>query len=135
MKKLLLVLVFCIVPFSVAFGNGGEVPLPSEWKHRLPSDWEHRKTEARPSRWEEERAAVARLIEPDATIGDFEDPNAVIRELVGLVRSYGYKCDSVSHARRLFFKPGFEIQCNNLRYTYQVVDRGGRWVVCLDKCK
>ncbi|MYB27259.1 MAG: hypothetical protein F4X32_07175 [Candidatus Dadabacteria bacterium] len=121
MKKALLVLVFSTISFSTALGNGGE-PEP------LPPGYVVNK-DAHLSEGE------GRLIEPDATISDFENPHAVVRELVGLVRAYGYRCDSVSHARPLFFKPGFEIQCNNLRYQYQVVDKGGRWVVCLNKCK
>lgn len=120
MKKILLALVFSTIPFSTALGNGGE-PEP------LPPGYVVNK-DAHLSEGE------GRLIEPDATISDFKTPG-VVTELVGLVRAYGYRCDTVSHARPLFFKPGFEIQCNNLRYQYQVVDRGGRWVVCLNKCK
>lgn len=124
MKTVLLALIFSTISFSTALGNGGgSEPLPPGYvvnKDAHLSEGEGR---------------LAGLIEPDATISDFENPRAVITELVGLVRAYGYRCDSVSHARPLFFKPGFEIQCNNLRYQYQVVDKGGRWVVCLNKCK
>ncbi|SUS08203.1 hypothetical protein DF3PB_600007 [uncultured Defluviicoccus sp.] len=44
---------------------------------------------------------------------------------------YGYKCDSVSGARRAIIGDGFVISCNHNSYSYDVEDRGGTWTATL----
>ena len=63
-------------------------------------------------------------------IGDFENPAPLLLELANLIKLWGYRCDSISVARTLMFKPGFKIVCNNYRYKYEIVDKGGIWTVC-----
>lgn len=79
-------------------------------------------------------------IESNAVIDDgFEDRDGVIGDLVRLVRSNGWRCDSVSAAMRELplFDPskfGFRLSCNQFRYKYQFRSRGGIWTACIDKC-
>ncbi|KAA5607135.1 hypothetical protein F1188_04335 [Roseospira marina] len=54
---------------------------------------------------------------------------AVVNEGAALIQRYGWKCDSVDSVRRMLFKTGFVYYCNGFRYSYDVWDRGGRWVV------
>ena len=75
------------------------------------------------------------IIEPDAVICDFEDPTKVVAELVVLVRKNGWRCDTVSFACIGLFTPKFTLKCNENRYKYEVMDRAGRFVACIDKCK
>ena len=77
-------------------------------------------------------------IETDAIIGDFQDPSAVIRDLVRLVHRKGWRCDTVSMARMkltLFGDPGFKLACNGFRYEYEIVDKAGIWTACIKECK
>jgi hypothetical protein len=46
-----------------------------------------------------------------------------------LVEAYGYRCDSISSFLPFVFGRGYTLRCNGLRYTYELTDRGGRWVV------
>lgn len=79
-------------------------------------------------------------IEPYAAIDDgFENKEGVIGDLVRIVRSNGWRCDSVSAAMRklAFFNPskfGFKLSCNNNMYKYEIRNRGGIWVACIEKC-
>ena len=64
---------------------------------------------------------------------------SVIGNLVALVRSNGWRCDSVSAAMRdiPLFNPskfGFKLSCNKNMYEYQIRNRGGTWVACIEKC-
>lgn len=75
---------------------------------------------------------AATPIEPNAVIDKgFTRTSEVIEELVGLVRANGYRCDSVSVARRMFAASGFVMLCNNARYEYEIEDKGGRWRVAV----
>jgi len=49
--------------------------------------------------------------------------------LQGLVKLYGYKCDSVNFALRSNWDGSFSVSCNNNRYSYKIKDVGGRWTV------
>ena len=53
-------------------------------------------------------------------------------ELTQKIRLAGYKCDSIYHVVNMTFSLGFRVRCNNLRYTYEIEDRGGNWEVTLD---
>ena len=46
-----------------------------------------------------------------------------------LVRASGFRCDSISGADKFIFSSGMTLHCNNYNYSYDVRDRGGRWVV------
>ena len=54
----------------------------------------------------------------------------ILREVI---ISSGYSCPTVFTANRLFMKPGFNISCKSSSgyYDYDIVDRGGTWVVFL----
>ena len=79
------------------------------------------------------QAIAATLIEPGAQIDKgFTKTEQVLKELVGLVRANGYRCDSITFARRMAMKSGFVMACNNARYKYEIEDRGGNWQVTLD---
>lgn len=46
-----------------------------------------------------------------------------------IVRAHGYRCDSISSFQPFVMSAGYTIRCNNYRYTYELEDKGGRWVV------
>ena len=76
---------------------------------------------------------AATPIEPGALIDSgFTKTEQVLDELVGLVRASGYRCDSITYARRMAMSPGFVMACNNARYEYEIEDRGGNWQVTLN---
>lgn len=70
--------------------------------------------------------ASATTIEPDAQVGVTRD---VAISLAELIKIYGYRCDSISGARKFLTGRGFVVNCNNYRYTYEIEDKGGRWVI------
>ena len=74
-------------------------------------------------------------LEPDAvlgpTVGGMENRQELFDELVGMIRMRGWRCDSISSARTLFFSRGFEVGCNLYAYQYLLKDEGGNWVVTL----
>lgn len=49
-----------------------------------------------------------------------------------IIKIYGYRCDSISSARPMYFSHGYVIQCNSFRYEYEIRGRGGRWVVTIN---
>ena len=82
--------------------------------------------------------AQSYVVEPDAAISSIAPPE-VLSELVRLIRLYGYRCDSISYAHPFKVSAGsgfsgFKVQCHRRQYTYEVLDRGGKFVVCFDKC-
>ena len=79
--------------------------------------------------------AQSYVVEPDAAISSIAPPE-VLSELVRLIRLYGYRCDSISYAHpfKVSAGSGFKVQCHRRQYTYEVLDRGGKFVVCFDKC-
>ena len=72
-------------------------------------------------------------MEQDAVLGDRITP-AVIYPVVRYIRIFGYKCDSVSALRKFFRGRGFKVSCNRYSYSYEVEDRGGKWIVCWKSC-
>lgn len=73
-------------------------------------------------------------IESGAIISDTSDfPRSKMISLidpgVGLIRGYGYRCDSISAMRPFLLSRGFTIVCNNFNYEYDISDKGGNWVV------
>ncbi len=59
-----------------------------------------------------------------------ENPIA-INQLVNVIRTYGYKCDSISGAYEMVFSRGFKVNCNHNTYMYLVEDKGGTFVATL----
>ncbi len=49
-----------------------------------------------------------------------------------MIQLYGYKCDSVDFAQRSSWSGMIDVTCNNYRYSYDLEDKGGTWVVTLD---
>ena len=108
-------LIFLFIPFSSSNGNGGTSTTSNS--QQIPP------------------------IEPYAAIDDgFENRDGVIGDLVRIVRSNGWRCDSISAAMRKLplFNPskfGFKLSCNNNMYEYEIRNRGGIWVACIEKCE
>lgn len=75
-------------------------------------------------------------VEPDAIIAsnvrDLDNRQAVLDKLVGLIRARGWKCDSISSARKHVFSRGFDVSCDGFAYSYAAEDKGGTWVARLD---
>lgn len=46
-----------------------------------------------------------------------------------LIVASGYSCSSIDHISEHNFSYGYSVTCNNYRYSYEIVDRGGNWVV------
>ena len=59
-------------------------------------------------------------------------PRRAAIALAQLVQLYGWRCDSISAVTPFAFSHGFYVYCNNWRYSYEVEDRGGRWIVTVD---
>ena len=78
------------------------------------------------------------ILEKDASIGiDYRlAPEGTLPSLVNLIRGRGWLCDSLSSAYGPgLFKPKmFVVECNRSRYKYEFIDRGGKWLVCIDQC-
>lgn len=75
-------------------------------------------------------ANAATPIEPGATITDqLKSESAAIEKMGGLIRSKGYRCDSISAARQMLIGRGFVIHCNRYSYQYEIEDKGGNWGV------
>lgn len=49
-----------------------------------------------------------------------------------MIKLYGYKCDVVNFAMRSSWSGMIDVSCNNYRYSYDLEDKGGRWVVTID---
>ena len=58
-----------------------------------------------------------------------DDQVAAVQRLIQL---YGYRCDTVNFAMRSNWDGNIEVSCNDNTYSYDVEDKGGRWVVTLD---
>ena len=81
-----------------------------------------------------ELAFRARLapVEDEAVVSDmYKDAGVAIDDAVELVRNAGYRCNSVSSLIPFVFSPltGGTLKCENYRYTYEIEDKGGRWIV------
>lgn len=75
-------------------------------------------------------------LEPDAILGSefkkLSNRQKVLNALATMIRLKGWRCDSISVARKFVFSRGFTVICNRFAYEYEVKDRGGRWVVTLE---
>ncbi|WP_146132027.1 hypothetical protein [Halomonas ventosae] len=46
-----------------------------------------------------------------------------------LIQSAGYKCDTVDKVNQFLMGRGFTVYCNGFKYSYEMEDKGGRWVI------
>jgi len=49
----------------------------------------------------------------------------------GMIRTRGYRCDTISSISIWFSGKGYTVKCNGYRYHYEIEDKGGRWTVSL----
>ncbi len=69
-------------------------------------------------------------IEDDAVIfSKFKGNTRLLEAVADYVKSRGYRCDSISAFRPLYFSKGFALVCNNYAHEYEVPDKGGHWQV------
>ena len=45
------------------------------------------------------------------------------------IKAFGYRCDTVDDIFRSVWDGDFTVNCNDLRYVYEVYDHGGNWLV------
>lgn len=58
--------------------------------------------------------------------------HAQAQAAANLVKAYGYRCDSISSFSSFIMGGGYKLNCNGFNYTYEIEDKGGRWVVTVD---
>ena len=49
-----------------------------------------------------------------------------------LIVAFGYKCDKIDSIIRSEWDGDYSITCNDYRYSYEIEDKGGNWVVTLN---
>lgn len=70
----------------------------------------------------------AYTIEKDAQIfGAVAGRMDIVDTLVKFVRAHGNTCDSVSSASDNMFSKGYTLNCNKYNYSYEILDKGGKW--------
>jgi hypothetical protein len=71
-------------------------------------------------------------IEPDAIISpEFQNHKGAMEDAVLLVRTRGWRCDSISGFASMTFSRGFHLYCNKYSYEYDIEDKGGKWTATL----
>lgn len=69
-------------------------------------------------------------LEPNVVMLEEHKTNTgALNSLVHLVRSNGFKCDSISAMRPFLTSRGFTLTCNRFDYQYEIEDKGGNWKV------
>lgn len=53
-------------------------------------------------------------------------------EAQGAIRLARYRCDTVTHIRKLLIGTGYSVQCDNYIHNYTITDVGGRIMVEVD---
>jgi hypothetical protein len=124
-----------------AKAKGAATPAPAPQPHTLtevetrysPSVEEAAKAKADKS---PKATPAGTPVETDASIYSEHDDLTIslkaVDFLVSIVRSNGYKCDSVSAWRPWITSRGSTLTCNGFRYSYELADKGGNWVVTVD---
>jgi hypothetical protein len=56
----------------------------------------------------------------------------ILDVLVKFVKAHGNRCDSVSSAADNMFSNGYTLKCNGFKYTYKIMDKGGKWYLEVD---
>jgi hypothetical protein len=78
----------------------------------------------------DEKPDLIAPLDKDAVIYDeLAGKNELTNELVMIVREADYKCDSISALLPFVFSPGYKLHCNQQRYSYEIADKGGHWIV------
>lgn len=72
-------------------------------------------------------SSISPLFEPDAKMNPPITADG-LKFLVAVIRASGWQCDSVSRTIGMVTENGATVYCNQHRYSYDVWDRGGRWV-------
>lgn len=72
--------------------------------------------------------SIPHLVEQNAVINEKISVD-LLKELIVFTKSSGYKCDTVSSARPFMNDKGYQLNCNNYRYKYEIEDKGGNLVV------
>lgn len=77
---------------------------------------------------------IGATIEPEAKISDPETmTEGQLAFMVGRVRNSGYKCDSISAAGISgVTNIGVRLHCDHWKHSYDLHDKGGRWVVTVE---
>ncbi len=57
---------------------------------------------------------------------------AQVKAAQKLIQIDGYKCDNVDEMLPFILGGGFYVYCNNWQYSYELEDKGGRWIVTVD---
>ena len=57
---------------------------------------------------------------------------AMKRDAKTLIQAAGYRCDTVDKVNPFIVKRGYTVYCNGYSYSYELEDRGGRWVITPD---
>lgn len=70
-------------------------------------------------------------IEPDAII--HEKLQNVVQSAMGMIKTHGYRCDSISSATPFVESRGFTIGCNQSADLYDVTYSAGSWLVSRHK--
>ena len=65
--------------------------------------------------------------------GAVEGRMDIVDALVMIVKANGNRCDSVSAASDNVFSKGYTLKCNKYNYTYQILDKGGKWFLQVDQ--
>lgn len=73
-------------------------------------------------------SSISSLVEQGAVINEKISAD-LLKELIIFTKSYGYKCDTVSSARPFMNDKGYQLNCNNYRYEYEIEDKGGNFVI------
>lgn len=75
-------------------------------------------------------ASSVRIESSDAIYRTLSESQA--QDAANLVRLHGYSCRSISKFKPLIMSNGYHIICNGWRYSYEIKDVGGRYVVVPD---
>lgn len=70
---------------------------------------------------------MAQKFEPSASAMAVSRQDALT--LAKFINANGYSCRSISDVRKMVFKKGFTVYCNNFEYKFDVEDKGGRMTV------
>jgi hypothetical protein len=72
-------------------------------------------------------------IEPNAVIDDkLKSETKLMKELVTVVRTKEFRCDSISALRALQNSHGYKLVCNRSQYKYEIENKDGRWVATVE---
>lgn len=72
-------------------------------------------------------------IETPSTAQKPSDTNGITEEqknaAMDVIRFNGYTCDSIAGMNRFITSEGYSVYCNDHRYSYEIANKGGNWIV------